>query len=93
MPGKQDDATISLGGTRRATTSWSAPPTRSGKPQAYAAIPVAMSLTDLANPYRMEAIQGRVVEARSDEGCRYMDPYMFRDPMCSGTTAASMINV
>ncbi len=25
-------------------------------------------------PYRMAAIQGRVVEARPDEGCRYMDP-------------------
>jgi len=35
---------------------------------------VALSLTDGANPYRMAAIQGRVVEARSDEGCRYMDP-------------------
>jgi len=35
---------------------------------------VALSLTDGANPYRMAAIQGRVVEARPDEGCRYMDP-------------------
>ena len=35
---------------------------------------VALSLTDIANPYRMAAIQGRVVEIRSDEGCRYMDP-------------------
>jgi PPOX class probable F420-dependent enzyme len=35
---------------------------------------VALSLTGGANPYRMAAIQGRVVEARSDEGCRYMDP-------------------
>jgi hypothetical protein len=35
---------------------------------------VALSLTDNANPYRMAAIQGRVVEVRSDEGCRYMDP-------------------
>jgi PPOX class probable F420-dependent enzyme len=35
---------------------------------------VAMSLTDMANPYRMAAIQGRVVEVRPDEGCRYMDP-------------------
>ena len=35
---------------------------------------VALSLTDGANPYRMAAIQGRVVETRSDEGCRYMDP-------------------
>jgi PPOX class probable F420-dependent enzyme len=35
---------------------------------------VALSLTDVTNPYRMAAIQGRVVEIRSDEGCRYMDP-------------------
>jgi hypothetical protein len=35
---------------------------------------VAMSLTDVANPYHMAAIQGRAVEVRSDEGCPYMDP-------------------
>jgi hypothetical protein len=35
---------------------------------------VAMSVTDTANPYRMAAIQGRVVQVRPDEGCRYMDP-------------------
>lgn len=35
---------------------------------------VALSVTDMSNPYRMAAIQGRVVEVRSDEGCRYMDP-------------------
>ena len=35
---------------------------------------VALSVTDLANPYRMAAIQGRVVEVRPDENCRYMDP-------------------
>ena len=35
---------------------------------------VAMSVTDMANPYRMAAIQGRVVELRRDEGCGYMDP-------------------
>lgn len=35
---------------------------------------VALSVTDLANPYRMAAIQGRVVEVRDDEDCRYMDP-------------------
>ena len=39
---------------------------------------VALSLTDNANPYRMAAIQGRVVEVRSDEGCRYMDPISFK---------------
>jgi PPOX class probable F420-dependent enzyme len=35
---------------------------------------VALSVTDLANPYRMAAIQGTVVEIRTDEDCRYMDP-------------------
>ena len=39
---------------------------------------VALSVTDLANPYRMAAIQGRVVEVRPDEGCRYMDPISFK---------------
>jgi hypothetical protein len=35
---------------------------------------VGISLVDFANPYRMAAIQGRVVEIRPDEDCRYMDP-------------------
>jgi PPOX class probable F420-dependent enzyme len=35
---------------------------------------VALSVADRASPYRMAAIQGRVVEIRPDEGCRYMDP-------------------
>jgi PPOX class probable F420-dependent enzyme len=35
---------------------------------------VALSVTDMANPYRMAAIQGRVVEVRPDQDCRYMDP-------------------
>ena len=35
---------------------------------------VAMSVVDLGNPYRMAALQGRVVEVRRDEDCRYMDP-------------------
>jgi PPOX class probable F420-dependent enzyme len=35
---------------------------------------VAMSVADLRNPYRMAALQGRVVEIRPDEGCHYMDP-------------------
>jgi PPOX class probable F420-dependent enzyme len=35
---------------------------------------VGLSVVDLANPYRMAALRGRVVEERSDEGCRYMDP-------------------
>jgi PPOX class probable F420-dependent enzyme len=35
---------------------------------------VALSVTDRSNPYRMAAIQGRVVEVRPDEDCRYMDP-------------------
>ena len=39
---------------------------------------VAMSVTDMANPYRMAAIQGRVVDVRPDEGCRYMDPISFK---------------
>jgi hypothetical protein len=34
---------------------------------------VAMSVTDTANPYRMAAIQGRVVDVHPDEDCRYMD--------------------
>jgi PPOX class probable F420-dependent enzyme len=34
---------------------------------------VAMSVTDMANPYRMVAIQGHVIEVRRDEDCRYMD--------------------
>src|ERR1700726_1033063 len=34
---------------------------------------VALSVNDMANPYRMAAIQGRVVEIRPDEDCRYMD--------------------
>lgn len=35
---------------------------------------VALSVIDQANPYRMAMLQGRVVEERPDEGCRYMDP-------------------
>jgi PPOX class probable F420-dependent enzyme len=35
---------------------------------------VAMSVADLANPYRMAAVQGRVVEVRPDDDGRYMDP-------------------
>jgi PPOX class probable F420-dependent enzyme len=35
---------------------------------------VALSVVDLDNPYRMAMLQGRVVEERPDEGCRYMDP-------------------
>ena len=35
---------------------------------------VSMSVVDGADPYRMAALQGRVVEERADEGCRYMDP-------------------
>lgn len=35
---------------------------------------VALSVVDSGNPYRMAALQGRVVEERPDEGCRYMDP-------------------
>jgi len=39
---------------------------------------VALSVTDMANPYRMAAIQGRVVEMRPDQDCRYMDPISFK---------------
>jgi PPOX class probable F420-dependent enzyme len=35
---------------------------------------VSMSVVDGENPYRMAALQGRVLEERPDEGCRYMDP-------------------
>jgi PPOX class probable F420-dependent enzyme len=35
---------------------------------------VGLSVVDLANPYRMAAVQGRVAEVRPDEDCRYMDP-------------------
>ena len=35
---------------------------------------VALSVIDHVNPYRMAALQGRVVEERADEGCRLMDP-------------------
>ena len=35
---------------------------------------VGISVVDMANPYRMAAVQGRVVEVRPDEDCRYMDP-------------------
>jgi PPOX class probable F420-dependent enzyme len=39
---------------------------------------VGLSLVDLANPYRMASLQGRVVEIRPDDGCRYMDPISFK---------------
>ena len=35
---------------------------------------VALSVTDLTNPYRMAAVQGRVVDVRGDDDCGYMDP-------------------
>jgi PPOX class probable F420-dependent enzyme len=35
---------------------------------------VALSVIDRENPYRMASLQGRVLEVRPDEGCRYMDP-------------------
>ena len=35
---------------------------------------VSLSVVDGENPYRMAALQGRVVEERPDEGCQYMDP-------------------
>ena len=39
---------------------------------------VALSVTATDNPYRMAAIQGRVVETRPDEDCRYMDPISYK---------------
>ena len=39
---------------------------------------VGLSVVDLANPYRMAAIQGRVIEVREDEDCRFMDPISVR---------------
>ena len=39
---------------------------------------VALSVTATDNPYRMAAIQGRVIETRPDEGCRYMDPISYK---------------
>ena len=35
---------------------------------------VALSVVDADNPYRMAALQGRVIEARSDDDCQFMDP-------------------
>jgi PPOX class probable F420-dependent enzyme len=35
---------------------------------------VGISVADLANPYRMASVQGRVVEVRQDTDGRYMDP-------------------
>jgi PPOX class probable F420-dependent enzyme len=35
---------------------------------------VSLSVIDGTDPYRMAALQGRVVAERPDEGCRYMDP-------------------
>jgi hypothetical protein len=35
---------------------------------------VGLPVTDLGNPYRTAALQGRVSEVRGDEDCRYMDP-------------------
>jgi PPOX class probable F420-dependent enzyme len=39
---------------------------------------VALSVTDTDNPYRMAAIQGRVIETRPDGDCRYMDPISYK---------------
>jgi len=39
---------------------------------------VGLSVVDGANPYRMASLQGRVVEIRPDEGCRYMDPISYK---------------
>jgi PPOX class probable F420-dependent enzyme len=39
---------------------------------------VGMSVFDLENPFRMAAVQGRVIEVRPDEDCRYMDPISYK---------------
>jgi PPOX class probable F420-dependent enzyme len=39
---------------------------------------VGLSVVDIDNPYRMASLQGRVVEIRPDEDCRYMDPISFK---------------
>ena len=39
---------------------------------------VALSVTDLENPYRMAAIQGRVVEVRPDEDSQHMDRLSYK---------------
>ncbi|KLL12466.1 MULTISPECIES: TIGR03618 family F420-dependent PPOX class oxidoreductase [Protofrankia] len=35
---------------------------------------VGLSVVDMADPYRMATLKGRVVEKRRDKDCRYMDP-------------------
>jgi hypothetical protein len=35
---------------------------------------VGLSVVDIENPFRMAMLQGRVIEERPDEDCRYMDP-------------------
>jgi PPOX class probable F420-dependent enzyme len=39
---------------------------------------VGLSVQDRDDPYRMASLQGRVVEVRRDEDCRYMDPISFK---------------
>jgi PPOX class probable F420-dependent enzyme len=39
---------------------------------------VALSVADFENPYRMAAVQGRVVDVRDDQDCRYMDPISYK---------------
>jgi PPOX class probable F420-dependent enzyme len=39
---------------------------------------VGLSVQDRDDPYLMASLQGRVVEVRPDEGCRYMDPISFK---------------
>ena len=35
---------------------------------------VALSVVDNLDPYRVASLQGRVIDVRDDEDCRYMDP-------------------
>jgi PPOX class probable F420-dependent enzyme len=39
---------------------------------------IGLSVSDLANPYRMATLQGKVAEMRKDEECLYMDPIAFK---------------
>src|ERR1700751_6045554 len=39
---------------------------------------VALSVTDIENPYRRSSIQARIVGARPDGGCHYMDQISYK---------------
>jgi hypothetical protein len=57
---------------------------------------VALSVIDRGDPYRMAMLQGRVVQERPDEGCRYIDPISrkyTRAPFRGRHTARSALGV